>query len=171
MDASGGTWTPALVVLLASHQHLPPCFSDRGHARSRQAGRWQSLAARCASARGRRTLAWPCLVPALSTLSHVLFDSATVQGETGKEVANIARALRVRSVPVDAGVDTLDIVGTGGDGIGSVNISTGASVIAAAAGARVAKHGSRSVSSLCGSADVLEVRPAAAVFASISSVT
>lgn len=61
-----------------------------------------------------------------------------------------------RGVPVDGGAGLLDIVGTGGDGIGSVNISTGATVIAAAAGATVAKHGNRSVSSLCGSADVVE---------------
>ena len=60
------------------------------------------------------------------------------------------------AVDGDAGTGTVDIVGTGGDGIGSVNISTGATVIAAAAGARVAKHGNRSVSSLCGAADVVE---------------
>ncbi len=65
--------------------------------------------------------------------------------------------MREKSVTVATTGDVLDIVGTGGDGIGSVNISTGATVIAAAAGAKVAKHGNRSVSSLCGSADVLEV--------------
>jgi anthranilate phosphoribosyltransferase len=78
------------------------------------------------------------------------------KGETAGEVAGLARAMRARAAPVAAGGDVLDIVGTGGDGIGSVNISTGATVVAAAAGARVAKHGSRSVSSLCGAADVLE---------------
>jgi anthranilate phosphoribosyltransferase len=78
------------------------------------------------------------------------------KGETADEIAGLAKAMRSLCIPVHAGDNVLDIVGTGGDGIGSVNISTGATVIAAAAGARVAKHGSRSVSSLCGSADVLE---------------
>lgn len=80
-----------------------------------------------------------------------------LQGETPEEVAGLAKAMRARCIHVPTSGDVLDIVGTGGDGIGSVNISTGATVIAAAAGAKVAKHGNRSVSSLCGSADVLEV--------------
>jgi anthranilate phosphoribosyltransferase len=79
-------------------------------------------------------------------------------GETGDELAGLAAAMRARAVPVTTRHRVVDIVGTGGDGIGSVNISTGACVLAAAAGARVAKHGNRSVSSLCGSADVLEAR-------------
>jgi anthranilate phosphoribosyltransferase len=80
------------------------------------------------------------------------------KGETPAEVAGLAKAMMdcVTPVKLPAGQGTVDIVGTGGDGIGSVNISTGACIVAAAAGARVAKHGNRSVSSLCGSADVLE---------------
>ena len=64
--------------------------------------------------------------------------------------------MKARGVPVSAGDDVLDIVGTGGDDAGTVNISTGSCILAAAAGAKVAKHGNRSVSSLCGSADVLD---------------
>lgn len=146
-----------------------PCLSDRGHAGARCAGGWRIVFTCWVPARGRWASAWTRLDPVLSNLPCLGLTERPCQGETGEEVANIARTLRARSVPVDAGVDTLDIVGTGGDGIGSVNISTGASVIAAAAGARVAKHGSRSVSSLCGSADVLEVRLAAAVPASVLS--
>ena len=78
------------------------------------------------------------------------------KGETGAEMAGLARAMKARGVPVLAGDDVLDIVGTGGDDAGTVNISTGSCILAAAAGAKVAKHGNRSVSSLCGSADVLE---------------
>eukprot|EP00271_Cylindrocystis_brebissonii_P005941 TRINITY_DN18384_c0_g1_i1.p1 TRINITY_DN18384_c0_g1~~TRINITY_DN18384_c0_g1_i1.p1 ORF type:complete len:457 (+),score=51.93 TRINITY_DN18384_c0_g1_i1:140-1510(+) len=78
------------------------------------------------------------------------------KGETAEEVSGLARAMRKHAIGVDAGNDTLDIVGTGGDGADTVNISTGACVLAAACGARVAKHGNRSSSSACGSADVLE---------------
>ena len=89
--------------------------------------------------------------------SETLIFRLGLQGETAEEVAGLAKAMRARCIHVPTAGDVLDIVGTGGDGIGSVNISTGATVIAAAAGAKVAKHGNRSVSSLCGSADVLEV--------------
>lgn len=78
------------------------------------------------------------------------------KGETPQEIAGLAEAMQTKSVPVHTNCDVLDIVGTGGDGIGSVNISTGACVLAAAAGAHVAKHGNRAVSSSCGAADVLE---------------
>lgn len=78
------------------------------------------------------------------------------KGETAEEIAGMAQAFLRHGVAVKTRAGVVDIVGTGGDGIGSVNISTGASVIVAAAGGHVAKHGNRSVSSLCGSADVLE---------------
>ncbi|KAI8470775.1 MAG: anthranilate phosphoribosyltransferase, partial [Monoraphidium minutum] len=78
------------------------------------------------------------------------------KGETPEEIAGMAKAFLRHGLHVKTRDGVVDIVGTGGDGIGSVNISTGASVVVAAAGGRVAKHGNRSVSSLCGSADVLE---------------
>lgn len=78
------------------------------------------------------------------------------KGETSEEVAGLAKAMLEEGLPVKTNSTVVDIVGTGGDGIGSVNISTGACMVAAAAGAKIAKHGNRSVSSLCGSADVLE---------------
>nr|QKY15327.1 anthranilate phosphoribosyltransferase (TRPD) [Polytomella parva] len=78
------------------------------------------------------------------------------KGETPEEISGLAKAMLRKAIIVDNCRNVVDIVGTGGDGIGSVNISTGAAILAAAAGAKVAKHGNRSVSSLCGSADVLE---------------
>ncbi|KAF5835659.1 glycosyl transferase family, a/b domain-containing protein [Dunaliella salina] len=78
------------------------------------------------------------------------------KGETPEEIAGMARAMLGKALTVESSVPVVDIVGTGGDGIGSVNISTGASIVAAAAGAHIAKTGNRSVSSMCGSADVLE---------------
>ncbi|GMH38352.1 hypothetical protein BSKO_06236 [Bryopsis sp. KO-2023] len=78
------------------------------------------------------------------------------KGETPEEIAGLATTMKKKATRVNTPHDVVDIVGTGGDSIGSINISTGSSVVAAAAGAKVAKHGNRSVSSLCGSADVLE---------------
>ncbi len=79
-----------------------------------------------------------------------------MKGETASEVAGFARAMRERMVVVDAGPDVIDIVGTGGDGAGTFNISTVAALVLAGAGVPVAKHGNRAISGKVGSADVLE---------------
>lgn len=83
------------------------------------------------------------------------------KGETPDEIAAFARALREKSIvpPIDAETrsrEILDVVGTGGDRLGTINISTTAAIICAAAGVTVAKHGNRAVTSQAGSADVLE---------------
>ena len=77
------------------------------------------------------------------------------KGETVGEIAGLAAVLRERAVKVDAGDDLVDTAGTGG-GRPTFNVSTTAAFIAAGAGCRVAKHGNRSATSQCGSADVLE---------------
>lgn len=80
----------------------------------------------------------------------------SAKGETVAEVSGIVASMQHHMVQVQENHDVLDIVGTGGDGANTVNISTASSIVAAAAGCRVAKHGNRSVSSKSGSADVLE---------------
>lgn len=78
------------------------------------------------------------------------------RGETSTEIAEAARAMRARLIPVAAPAGTIDVCGTGGDGQHSLNVSTAVSLVVAALGVPVAKHGNRAASSKSGAADVLE---------------
>ena len=91
-------------------------------------------------------------------LAGALLAALRAKGETADEIRGFATAMRELALQpaIPAGPPTVDTVGTGGDGSGSLNLSTGTGLLAAAAGARVVKHGNRSVSSKSGSADMLE---------------
>ncbi len=78
------------------------------------------------------------------------------KGETVEELAGLVAAMVQHANPIDISGEKLDIVGTGGDRLNTVNISTMAALVAAGAGAKVVKHGNRAASSTSGSADVLE---------------
>jgi anthranilate phosphoribosyltransferase len=126
------------------------------------------------------TLSWPALIRALiqgQSLSagatewamNEIMDGAAspaqiagfgvalrAKGETAEEMAGLAAAMLAHATPITIGGPVTDLVGTGGDGAHTVNVSTMATIVAAAAGARMVKHGNRAASSACGAADVLE---------------
>ncbi len=80
----------------------------------------------------------------------------TTRGETSIEIAEAARAMRARMIPIDAPPGAIDVCGTGGDGHHTLNVSTAVSILVAATGVPVAKHGNRAASSKAGAADTLE---------------
>jgi anthranilate phosphoribosyltransferase len=91
-------------------------------------------------------------------LAGALLAGLRAKGETADEIRGFALAMRELALhpAIPEGSPTVDTVGTGGDGSGSLNLSTAAGLLAAACGARVVKHGNRSISSKSGSADMLE---------------
>jgi len=84
-----------------------------------------------------------------------LLMAMRVRGETVEEITGAVMTMRAKMLPVDAPPNAIDVVGTGGDGSGSYNVSTCAAFIVAGAGVPVAKHGNRALSSRSGAADVL----------------
>ncbi|HSN72393.1 MAG TPA: anthranilate phosphoribosyltransferase [Steroidobacteraceae bacterium] len=102
-----------------------------------------------------RLLTDPALPPAVG---GALLAALRAKGIRAEEVRGFAKAMRAlaRRPVISPGAPLVDMVGTGGDGSGSFNLSTGAALLAAALGQRVVKHGNRSISSRCGSADILE---------------
>lgn len=102
-----------------------------------------------------RLLTLPELAPALA---GAVLAALRSKGVTAAEVRGFAAGMRTlaRKPALPEGVEAIDIVGTGGDGSGSLNLSTGAALLTAACGMPVVKHGNRSISSRCGSADLIE---------------
>jgi len=103
--------------------------------------------------------AMTCIMDGQATDAQIaaLLMALRMKGETVEEITAFARVMRARAVTVSLpGDDLLDLCGTGGDGTGSINVSTLAALVVASEGVKVAKHGNRSLSSRCGSADLLE---------------
>lgn len=90
------------------------------------------------------------------SFSLAALSTKSAKAETTDEIAGCAAAMRAHAVQVKTGMDVFEIVGTGGDNAQSFNISTTSALVAAAGGMKVAKHGNRAASSLCGTADCLE---------------
>lgn len=88
-------------------------------------------------------------------VTAAILTALRMKGETTDEVVGLIQAMREAMIPVNV-PDAMDIVGTGGDGAGTFNISTTTAFVVAGAGVKVAKHGNRAASSKCGSANVLE---------------
>ena len=109
------------------------------------------------SAERMRTLLTEVMAGRMSEVeTAALLVALRMKGETAEELAAAASVLREHMVRLETGrLDVLDTCGTGGDGCNTFNISTAAALVAAGAGVPVVKHGNRSVSSRCGSADVL----------------
>ena len=124
--------------------------------------------------------AWPALIGALIkgetltgdetawAMNEIMEGAATpsqiagfgvalrMKGETAGELGGLAETMLTRATPIAISGHIVDLVGTGGDGARTVNISTMGTIVAAAAGARMVKHGNRAASSACGAADLLE---------------
>ena len=79
-----------------------------------------------------------------------------IKSETKNEILGATKTMREKSLKIKSSEDAVDTCGTGGDMSGTLNISTSAAIVAASAGAKIAKHGNRSISSKSGSADMLE---------------
>ncbi len=108
---------------------------------------------------GEAADAMTCIMDGQATDAQIaaLLMALRMKGETVEEITAFARVMRARAVTVSLpGDDLLDLCGTGGDGTGSINVSTLAALVVASEGVKVAKHGNRSLSSRCGSADLLE---------------
>jgi len=93
--------------------------------------------------------------PSEGEIEHFLI-ALSARGETSDEIAGAAKALRARLIPIAAPNDAIDVCGTGGDGHHTLNVSTAVSLLVAACGVPVAKHGNRAASSKAGAADTLE---------------